>query len=89
MSDSVVFNEEPEVSSRAASAASKDSFFTRLVYKTGLAKTQKGADYVLIVVAVVCFALAIGTLFAGGIVGTPKPPPQAPQLGTPPPGRLP
>lgn len=48
------------------------SLFMRLVYKTGLVHTERGAEYFLLGVAVVGILFTIFMLFSGG--GKSKPP---------------
>lgn len=56
------FEEESLAGFSHAVQAKKDSVITRMVIATGLAKDARGASIVLVVVAVLLFALAAGLL---------------------------
>lgn len=72
MSD-ISFDEE-NTTMRAAPIASQQPALVKLVIRWGLAKDQKGAEMVLIVIAVIAAALAIAVPFMSG--GVDRPPPQ-------------
>lgn len=63
----VIFEEEQEGVSRPVPVSAQPSAIIKIVYKLGLAKTQKSAEYVLIGVIIVCVVLSIGLLFFGGV----------------------
>ena len=65
----VIFEEDSDNITRPAPVSAKPSFMVNMVYKTGLAKTPKGANYVLLGIIVVCVLVAILSLFAGGLIG--------------------
>ncbi|MDR3546799.1 MAG: hypothetical protein P4M11_00750 [Candidatus Pacebacteria bacterium] len=66
----VIFQEDQDTASRLPAAGSKPSMLISIVYKLGLAKTQRGAEYVLIATIITCVVLAVFFLFAGGVVST-------------------
>jgi hypothetical protein len=68
MSNNIEFEEETGGVTRPIPQSNKSSFMERLVFKTGFAKTQQGAQYVLLIIAIVCLLLAGIALFAGGVV---------------------
>jgi hypothetical protein len=73
---SVEFN-EPAIVPAVAAKAKQASFFTRMVIKTGLVKTEREAQWVLLFVAIIAAVLAVAFVpFA-----TQKPP--APPLEMP------
>lgn len=53
----IQFNEEQSFSSRVNTQ--RQSFLVRSVFKTGLVKTEKQAEFVLFIIVLVCIALAI------------------------------
>ena len=66
----VIFDEEQELR-RSAPASSKPSAIERIVYKSGLAKTHKGVQYVLLVTIIVRVLISIGLLVLGGSIQIP------------------
>jgi hypothetical protein len=70
MSDDVIFEEDSLTSPvrKAQQKVHKPSFLVTLVLKTGIAKTYEETQKVLLGVAVLCFVLAIISLFTSHIV---------------------
>ena len=62
----VIFEEEQDGVRRPIPASAKPSTIVKIVYKLGLAKTQKEAEYVLLTTIIVCVVLSIGLLYFGG-----------------------
>jgi len=73
----VEFN-EPNYATRASGipAAGGSSAFSRLVIKTGLAKDEKGAQRVLLIIAILAIVIA-AFVFFGGHKSAPEVPPPA------------
>jgi hypothetical protein len=81
----VIFEEDQDTAARPLPVSSQPSALVKIVYKLGLAKTQKGAEYVLIGTIIVCIILMIMFLTFGGVFQTPGPQASAlgPQTATP------
>jgi hypothetical protein len=69
----VIFEEDQEGVSRAAPMGTQPSMLVKIVYKLGLAKTQKGAEYVLIGTIIVCIVLSFSLLSFGNVFSVPAP----------------
>lgn len=60
----IQFNEEQEFARPAAMP--EQSVFIRFVLKTGLAKTEQGATYLLLGIAIIGIVFTLFMLFSGG-----------------------
>ncbi len=60
----VQFNEDQEFV--RSGVLPEQSFFVRLVLKTGLAQTKRGAEYILLSVAGVCILIAVFVFMSAG-----------------------
>lgn len=78
----VIFEDDQEgtVTRIQQPVSSRPSFLVRTIFKLGLAKTEQGAQYVLLAVAIVCIILSVIALTSAGVVQLPaKPSPLGPQ----------
>lgn len=66
----VIFDENPIAPSRAVSAK-RSSFLTKLIIKTGIVKTEAGAQIALLIIALVVVALWLYVGMASNVVVEP------------------
>ena len=66
----IQFNEEQQYVRRSISVEQKQSFLVRLVFASGLATTEEGAQKVLLLIAVISIVLAVGIYVYSNSMGS-------------------
>jgi hypothetical protein len=64
MENEVIFEEEDTSAPQRAPVKRKDSSFNKLIIKMGLAKDDKQAQIVLLIIAVIGFVITLFNIFA-------------------------